>query len=571
MASSRFGRWSFPVCFASLAAAGLLAYGCGSGGGEGGSSQNNAGGDGGNGGGGVVPEAAAGCVPKSTPDLPDDNFEDSNCDGIDGDVAAAIFVSPNGDDTADGSIAHPVKTLGKGVSLAGTEAKYVIVANASYAENIVIDAKPVSIYGGYSPKDWQRVNDRATVAPAKGLPLQIKNVAASTTIERLALTAAAGVAPGEDSIAAFVASSPTVSLRHIALTAGAGAAGESPAAPTPAPKTPPVDTVNGDGSSIVEHCCNPTTCVCGCMGDSNIVITIAISTCKAGIFAGASHGAASNGGNGGAPGALYSGGPAAEVQPTDGKPAGLGGKAAGGANGQDGQDGQTGVPGTPGVSAIGVSGKSVGAVSTNGYVGSNSGTDGAGGTQGGGGGGAGEVAAGVSGIATVNHLGAGGGAGGTGGVGGAGAKGSTGGGASIGLVTFQSGVTLEASTISTAAGGHGGDAVAGAVGQPGSAGGKAGTDTISSVNIYTAGKGGNGGTGGTGGAGGAGGGGASVGILAAGKDVVTKAVTINIGAGGKGGKGVTGPTGVPDAADGLAQDKAATAAAAADAGADGGK
>src|SRR6188768_1986555 len=45
-----------------------------------------------------------GCVPTGTSDAPDDDFLDSNCDGIDGDASHAIFVSPGGSDSADGSL-----------------------------------------------------------------------------------------------------------------------------------------------------------------------------------------------------------------------------------------------------------------------------------------------------------------------------------------------------------------------------------------------------------------------------------------------------------------------------------
>ena len=65
-----------------------------------------------------VEASAPACVPTGAVDLPDDAFEDSNCDGIDGDKAAAIFVSPSGADTADGSFDAPVKTITEGVALA---------------------------------------------------------------------------------------------------------------------------------------------------------------------------------------------------------------------------------------------------------------------------------------------------------------------------------------------------------------------------------------------------------------------------------------------------------------------
>ena len=58
------------------------------------------------------------CTTTATTDLPDPGFADANCDGIDGEVRGAIFVSPAGVDTDDGSIAHPVLTLAHAIMLA---------------------------------------------------------------------------------------------------------------------------------------------------------------------------------------------------------------------------------------------------------------------------------------------------------------------------------------------------------------------------------------------------------------------------------------------------------------------
>ena len=61
-----------------------------------------AGGDGSGPGDGPGTDAA--CTPTGATDVPDDQFRDTNCDGIDGDVASAVFVAPDGDDaTNDGT------------------------------------------------------------------------------------------------------------------------------------------------------------------------------------------------------------------------------------------------------------------------------------------------------------------------------------------------------------------------------------------------------------------------------------------------------------------------------------
>src|SRR5262249_60826684 len=44
------------------------------------------------------------CVTRDTPDL---KFVDSNCDGIDGDAKNAVFVAPDGNDAAPGTMKRP--------------------------------------------------------------------------------------------------------------------------------------------------------------------------------------------------------------------------------------------------------------------------------------------------------------------------------------------------------------------------------------------------------------------------------------------------------------------------------
>src|SRR5690606_27162794 len=60
----------------------------------------------------------AACSVTSSTDDPDDDFEDENCDGIDGDLTKAVFVSPSGSDSSAGSMAQPVRSIAKGIELA---------------------------------------------------------------------------------------------------------------------------------------------------------------------------------------------------------------------------------------------------------------------------------------------------------------------------------------------------------------------------------------------------------------------------------------------------------------------
>src|SRR5690606_23863650 len=107
------------------------------------------------------------------PDAPDDDFEDTNCDGIDGDASQAIFVSTTGSDEAAGSRTEPVRTLQHAIELASEQRKDVFVCDGAYTENVVIE-QPVSLYGGYDcNSDWRRIRDRAIVEPESGVPLSI--------------------------------------------------------------------------------------------------------------------------------------------------------------------------------------------------------------------------------------------------------------------------------------------------------------------------------------------------------------------------------------------------------------
>lgn len=469
----------------------------------------------------------AACTSKPGADIPDDNFEDTNCDGIDGDRNHAIFVAPNGSDAAAGSLEAPVRTLVKAVALASAAKKDVYVCNGSYAESVVVANVPVGIYGGYDcANGWARGNDRATIAPTSGIPLTIRDLT-TMTVDRIALHAADGVDPGQSSIGAFVSNAHDIQLAHVSVTAGRGAAGTTP----PVPVSLAQDATSGTpGRSLDAATCTrndpnrPAACSDHGAGGFSIA---APPACEG------PGGAGGDGGNAllGIPNTIgYAG-----------APNGVGGVNHG-ANGSDGAQGADGAAASVGV----------GSVTASGYVASNGGTNGADGTTGGGG------AGGVGGLSRyVDSLppyyfnaGGGGGQGGNGGCGAAGGKGGSAGGASIGVLVFGSDVKLRNSSIRTNAGGAGGGAVAGARGQFGGIGGAAGLGTRYGVYPGTGEAGGNGGRGGNGGVGGAGGGGASVGLLSNDRQPTLVAVTFNTDSGGKGGSGA----GRHDGADGIARD-----------------
>ena len=90
------------------------------------------------------------CQPQAGDDLAGDGV-DSNCDGIDGDLAFGVFVAKNGSDApGNGSIDAPLLTIEAGLQRAFVTGKRdVYVATGVYSESIIL-RKGVGLFGGYS-------------------------------------------------------------------------------------------------------------------------------------------------------------------------------------------------------------------------------------------------------------------------------------------------------------------------------------------------------------------------------------------------------------------------------------
>ena len=91
---------------------------------------------------GDLTAGAADCAPldpsvhPGAPDRPDLAFTDTNCDGIDGDIANAVFVSstaPN--DDGSGTMANPKKLITSGIALAAATGKDVYVTGGNLPRN----------------------------------------------------------------------------------------------------------------------------------------------------------------------------------------------------------------------------------------------------------------------------------------------------------------------------------------------------------------------------------------------------------------------------------------------------
>ena len=384
-----------------------------------------------------------------------------------------VFVRPDdeGSDDNDGSRESPFKTLAKAVASAtatngtfvGIPRIYVCADVGAYDETLSLAgvSTAVELYGnvncdgawGYSP------GARAVVAPqtAGAYALHVKDSTATVRIEGFHFKARDAEVAGGSSIAAFAANNADVSMVRVDITAGTGKAGTNGA--QRASNHASGDLKGNAGSGALGGATK--LCVCG---DATKTY-------------------------GGRGGSLDLG-----TDPEAGKPGSDTNNNAG-ANGAACTAGKSGTDGTLGTS--GTNATTSGVLTAGGWTPA-SGTRSENGTpgQGGGGGGA---------LATVNL---GGGGGGCGGCGGAGAEPGMGGGASIALLSFSGGVTLDATcTLTAKSAGKGGDGAQGQGKQtPGGTGGDGAGTAVKAC------SGGRGGDGGDGGHSGAGAGGVSAGV-----------------------------------------------------------
>ncbi len=480
------------------------------------------------------------CVPSSQTDPPDDSFNDSNCDGIDGIAAAGLFVDPvSGDNTNPGTRDRPLKTIRAALDLLrrdpGQGIGALYLAQGSYDEEHLVLDQPVSLYGAYGGtlQNWKRKSDYLTHLDGGTIGLVIRGIShgTRTVLDRLSISSANATDAGTPSIALQVIDSQGIVLRYGTFAAGLGAVG--------APGS--VGTQGLDGGAGLDGG-NSVGSTAGGFGARGV------SNCSDGN---------ASGGNGqdGVAGSYAPG----ETGAT-GQPVGRGG--AGGKGGQAGRlvdhgnsiftcnagDGGVGEHGRPGdVGSVGAGGGGMGELSDTLWVANQQGGTGGPGTSGGGGGGGGSGGA-CRRESEAGAAGAGSGGGGGGGCGGGGGGGGSGGGASISVLLVRSQVAFEGDTVlrtrGGGRGGTGGEGGPGGVGGPGGPGGTGSIITSPSYNSYggNGGAGGHGGPGGPGGPGGGGGGGPSVGIWCSPDAgfVASGNVAPQLGSGGAGGNGGTG-------------------------------
>lgn len=495
------------------------------------------------------------CQPPATTDDPDATYADSNCDGIDGDVARGIFVAGAGVNSATCGLSHtsPCQTISHGIIRAASTGRNHVFVQAGTYNEVVVLVNGVNVWGGYD-FGWQRGpygspghtvtitggQDNSVGGDGEYLAVRAHDLIVPVTMGDLIIQAPAAIGvvagDGRSSYAVHV-DAATLRLERVRVIGGNGADGATGSAGLDALQVDAQTYMNGarggDGREYNTVCDTSGRGAGGAAGTNTCTMSPSSR--------------ATSGGGGGAGGIMDTSCGPIGICTTggncDARP-GDNGAAAAYRNGSFGAPGLGGsglevcgptTSGGPGEIVNGVRGtRRTGGALVNGYWYGRGGIAGGTGENGGGGGGGG--GAGGCDIGTDSY-GAGGGGGGAGGCAArGGGGGGGGGGASIGVFAVGgSTVTVMTCELTRGNGGAGGAGGTGGRGQSGGAGNSGGNPQTGDA--ATPGSGGNGAHGGHGGGGAGGQGGRSIGLAWTPGSTVTHDCTITGGALGAGGAG----------------------------------
>lgn len=460
------------------------------------------------------------CQGDGMPDVPDLMFRDNNCDGIDGDISRAIFVSPMGDDTHPGTMAQPKRTIQAAITEAARSmpVKDVYVAAGTYTGQVTLQ-NGVSIYGGYdaSRMPWGRgMMNVTTLDSGSNSAVFGSGITNAVTLQLLTIRAANATLPSGSSYGIRLANNTApVNIEGCSVFAGDAQNGAN--------GTSQPDGANGGPGGAGGN----TPGVGGAPGTS---------PCGANGGAGGASVRGRVDGNPGRNGSMAPGGAAG------GSGGGYGARGSGccgtGGSGQNAPD--TATRGFDGVNGInGATPPAIGSLSADGQYQPppvQSGTDGtSGGGGGGGGSGGGDRHSTFACITCEDDTSGGGGGGGGGGCAGRGGTGGGSGGASIAIVARNAPVSVRSSLLRAGRGGNGGNGGNGGIGGSGGAGGARGLRASSDGGDGAPGKAG--GNGGSGGSGSGGSGGPSICVFYVGPAPSLTDTTCMRAGGGSGGRG----------------------------------
>ncbi len=175
------------------------------------------------------------CVFQSSDDEPDMQFIDSNCDGIDGNIEKAVFVSAiNGNNNNDGTWDSPLATLEAARNRALFQHKDQIYASGgTYLGRYTLSNTSVSLYGGYSgyspyindpdaPRGWQRSLDTTTRIVGDSIGMEANFINRRTKIQHMAIESAGGDDSRNSSYGLYSRDADALILEHVTVIAGPG-------------------------------------------------------------------------------------------------------------------------------------------------------------------------------------------------------------------------------------------------------------------------------------------------------------------------------------------------------------
>ena len=154
--------------------------------------------------------------PVSPFDDPDDAYQDSNRDGIDGNILQAIFVSTLGHDSNAGTKAEPVRSLAAALFEAKRQNKpHIYVAAGTYGSTNIVLENGVSIFGGYDPVTWARgLSNVTSIEASTTAAVVATDLSETTVLDHLSISSADATNAAETCYGVFAVNSSGLVVRR---------------------------------------------------------------------------------------------------------------------------------------------------------------------------------------------------------------------------------------------------------------------------------------------------------------------------------------------------------------------
>ena len=160
-------------------------------------------------------------------------YEDANCDGVDGVIGDALFVTSAAPAGGNGSLETPFRTIGAAMDAAPLAGKqFILVAGGAYEENITL-TEGLKLHGGYAPDFLSRnivtfVTEIRGQGPTQNAPGTINAIALNgdeTVVSGFLITGADATGIGETSYSVYVRNSSSLFLANNRIVGGSGSPG----------------------------------------------------------------------------------------------------------------------------------------------------------------------------------------------------------------------------------------------------------------------------------------------------------------------------------------------------------